>query len=226
MRPPAGRHARVDPAVRRGRDGASAASLAVGAAVVVAALAWTWPAEPPSAPPLASAPTGHPATAGPPPPTPPPSTPRPTEASPTDTTTAAPTTDRWRRILASLDHRRAEAFAADEPELLRAVYVAGSQVMRQDRATLAAYRARGLRLTDLRMRVLRLRMVEVRGSRVVLEVVDQLAAATAVDRSGKATPLRADQPSAHRIVISRTPAGWRIASVRPANQGEPVTRRR
>lgn len=127
----------------------------------------------------------------------------------------APTTDRWRRILAALDNRRAEAFAADQPGLLRAVYAAGSRVMRQDHATMAAYRARGLRVTNLRMRLLRLRVVEARGRRVVLEVVDQLVAARAVDRAGKARPLPADQPSARRIVMSRTPAGWRITAVRP-----------
>ena len=206
MRPPSGRHVRLDSAVRRGRAGVA---LAVGAVVVVAALAWTWPPQQPPAPPLTATPASPPAAQQPQssqPPAP--------DASPADTAPAVAATERWRRTLASLDRRRAEAFSEDRPGLLRSVYSAGSAVLDQDRATLAAYRSRGLRVLDLRMRVLRLRVLDAGPRRAVLVVLERLAAATAVDRSGATTALRSDRPSEHRILLRRTPAGWRIAAVR------------
>ena len=80
---------------------------------------------------------------------------------------------------------------------------------------LAAYRARGLRVTDLRMRLLRLRVISTSPTRVVLHVVDRLDAGTAVAASGRRISLAGDRPSERRVVLAGAEHGWRIAVVRP-----------
>jgi hypothetical protein len=51
-------------------------------------------------------------------------------------------------------------------------------------------------------------------NRVVLDVVDRLARAAALDRTGRRIELPEDLPTARRITLVRLPDGWRIAAVR------------
>ena len=68
----------------------------------------------------------------------------------------APTRDatpRAVRVLHDWDARRSAAWAAGDPAALRSLYVAGSRTGRADRAALAAYAERGLRVPGLRFQV-------------------------------------------------------------------------
>jgi hypothetical protein len=127
-----------------------------------------------------------------------------------------PGAGRWLRVLNRLDDQRATAFARGDPHLLEAVYAARSAALDADRATLAAYRSRGLRLIGVRMQVLALRVVSTSQRRVVLHVVDRLDRVSAVDGAGLRTVLPADRPSAHRMVLAQRAGGWRVAAVGPA----------
>ena len=200
-----GRHAREVPASPTPRGGAVAVALALAAVVAVVTVAFSGP-DPP-------APTTSPPAA---PATPPSVTPTAFPTAATPPTEAPDQSDRWRSVLRQLDRKRAAAFAQDRPGLLAKVYLPGSAVLAEDQATMAAYRSRGLRVVGLRMRLLRFHVLNASPARVVLEVVDQLAPATAVDQSARIVDLRRDRPTRHRIVLRRTPAGWRIAAIQSA----------
>ncbi len=117
-------------------------------------------------------------------------------------------------MLALLDRRRAQAYAAAESGLLRAVYVRGSPMLRRDRAVLAAYAARDLRVRGLRMRVESVRVHRSGRRRVVLRVRDRVAGGVVVGRRIH-RPLASDLPSTRLITLRRGAAGgWRIAAVR------------
>ena len=64
-------------------------------------------------------------------------------------------------VLRAWDVRRSGAWASGDPASLRSLYTDGSRSGRHDRALLAAYAGRGLRVTGLRTQVL---AVAVRGS--------------------------------------------------------------
>lgn len=121
----------------------------------------------------------------------------------------------WPAILARLDRRRDRAYAANDPDRLRAVYVAGSTVLRHDLAMLAAYRERGVRLTGVRLRLLDVAMLGRAGPNARLRVVDRLDRPTAHTSKG-ALRLPQDQATERLIVLREAADGWRIAAVRPA----------
>ncbi|HEX2174296.1 MAG TPA: hypothetical protein VHG70_00170 [Nocardioidaceae bacterium] len=123
--------------------------------------------------------------------------------------------DRWRAVLALLDRRRARAYAALRPRLLRRVYAPGAPVGRQDRALLRRYRERGLRVRGMRMRLLALQVRDRRGDRVALVVRERLAAATVRGDGARGGPV-ADDVDVRLLVLRRVEGpGWRIDAVRP-----------
>src|SRR5690606_1480889 len=143
----------------------------------------------------------------------PPAEPRDTGAAPARQT-AAKRPD-WAVILARLDHRRAQAYAANDPDRLRSVYVPGSAVLRNDLAMLRAYRARGVRLTGVRLRLIQVALVARRGPTARLRVVDWLDRPVAHTPEGTVR-LPRDRATERLIVLRNAADGWRIAAVRPA----------
>jgi eukaryotic-like serine/threonine-protein kinase len=125
-------------------------------------------------------------------------------------------TEHWRTVLARLDRRRARAYAAADPGLLRSVYVPGSPVMRRDRRLLARYARRGLHVRGLRTDVEDLRVRMRRHGHVVLLVRDRVAAGTVAGR-GRRRPLPADDVDSRLLTLRRVDRGiWLVAAVRPA----------
>jgi hypothetical protein len=136
-------------------------------------------------------------------------------AEPRHSTPSAPdgsSDARWRRVLDRLDGLRSRAWRRGDPDDLSEVNVAGSAALRADRAMLAAYWSRGLRLRA-RLDFLRVRLVERRPDEATLDVVDRLRPAAATSVSGAVVDLPADQATAHTIVLRRVGGRWLIADV-------------
>jgi hypothetical protein len=118
-------------------------------------------------------------------------------------------------VLHAWDARRAAAWASGDATALSGLYTQGSSAGKSDVGLLRRYQARGLVVRNLRMQVLRARVLVARPGRLVLEVTDRLAAATAV-RVGEETvgrPLPADRPTTRRLVLRRDSGVWRMARV-------------
>jgi len=127
-----------------------------------------------------------------------------------------PGTEHWRTVLARLDRRRALAYAAADPGLLRSVYVPGSPVLRRDRRLLARYARRGLHVRGLRTQVEDLRVRARRPGHVVLLVRDRVAGGT-VAGPGHRRPLPADDLDSRLLRLRRVDRGvWLVAAVRPS----------
>ncbi len=125
----------------------------------------------------------------------------------------APSGSRWARVLGRLDALRSAAYAASAPADLRRVYLPGSAVGRHDRRMLRAYVERDVTLSDVRLELLAVHLLERDRARVRLGVVDRLATATAHTSTG-ATVLPQDQPTRRIVVLRRCDGGWRVATVR------------
>ena len=121
----------------------------------------------------------------------------------------------WPAVLDRLDRQRERAYAAEDPALLRAVYVSGSLVLRHDLATLRAYSDRDVRLTGVRLRTLDVEPLGRSGPYVRLHVVDQLDRPTAHGADGTVR-LPRDRATVRVIVLRDATDGWRIAAVRRA----------
>lgn len=116
-------------------------------------------------------------------------------------------------VLAAWDRRRAAAWAGGDPAALRALYTRDSRAGRRDRAALAAYADRGLRVVGLRSQLLAGRVVDRARGRLVLRITDRLARATAVGAKTRVV-LPAAVPRRREIVLRRSTGRWRVASVR------------
>lgn len=116
-------------------------------------------------------------------------------------------------MLHSLDADRAQAYARNDSMSLRATYVDGSAVLRADREMLGQWSRRGVAVVGLRMRVLALQVRHRRPGRVTLDVVDQLADASALVAAGRVA-LPHDLPTEHLVLLRRESGRWQIAAVR------------
>lgn len=116
------------------------------------------------------------------------------------------------RVLHDWDARRAAAWASGDPAALRPLYVAGSRTGRADRAALAAYVERGLRVPRLRFQVSSVDVVARSPGRLVLVVTDRLVTAVAVGH-GERWPLPADRWSRRVVSLREVGGGWRVAEV-------------
>lgn len=139
----------------------------------------------------------------------------PPEPAPVDRVRAVGATVAAIDVLRAWDARRAEAWATGDPQALRRLYTPGSRTGRRDRAALAAYADRGLRVTGVRMQLLAVDVLRVTGHRVTLRVTDRLSRAVARGPGG-AVVLPRDRPSTWRVRLSRRAGEWRVAEVRPA----------
>ncbi len=120
---------------------------------------------------------------------------------------------RVRHVLLQLDQRRASAWQAGKPRLLRTVYSPGSKILAKDRRMLSDYRERGLRVRGVHLHFGRVHVLVHRAGVVRVRVVDRLSAVVAARPGGRALPLPSDQPTRHELVLRREPNGWRIAGV-------------
>jgi hypothetical protein len=119
----------------------------------------------------------------------------------------------WSGVLRVLDRRRHRAFATAQPRLLDGVYLPGAPARAVDAATIRSYARRGLRIADLRVRILSLGASSQGPGDVQLSVIDRIVRAVAVDVGHRHRPLPRDRSTAHQLIIERTPDGWRIASI-------------
>lgn len=126
--------------------------------------------------------------------------------------TCAAACRRWRPVLDRLDARRAVAYRAGRPGLLRRVYAPRSKVLAHDRRLLRDWMRRVASVSGVRLRVLDVSRLPSSGRSVRLRVVDRLSPATARLRDGRRVALPRDQPTEHVIVLRPTSTGWRIAS--------------
>jgi hypothetical protein len=120
-------------------------------------------------------------------------------------------------LLHAWDRRRTHAWSQADPAALADLYTRGSLTGRHDRAMLAAYRARGLRVTGLRTQVLSARLRTWAPHRVTLEVVDRVVSGHAVG-GGVRIPLPRDRSSSRVISLRRVAGAWCVAEVRPVQQ--------
>jgi hypothetical protein len=110
------------------------------------------------------------------------------------------------------DDRRARAWASGDVGALRSLYTARSAAGRADRSMLRAWVGRGLRVEDLRMQLLAVRVREWSDRRVVLAVTDRLAGGIAVGE-GVSVPLPRDGVSTRTVTLLRDAGDWRVAAV-------------
>jgi hypothetical protein len=120
-------------------------------------------------------------------------------------------------LLHAWDRRRSHAWARSDPAALADLYTRGSRTGRHDRAMLAAYTARGLRVTSLHTQLLGARLRSWTPRRVTLEVVDRVVGAHAVGGGVRIT-LPRDRPSTRVVSLRRVAGTWCVAEVRPVRQ--------
>jgi hypothetical protein len=125
-------------------------------------------------------------------------------------------------VLRAWDRDRAAAWRAGDPAALRELYVPGSRAGAADRAMLAAYADRGLRVTGMRMQVAAARVHSRGDERIVLLVTDRLASAEVHGPDG-VVPLPVDRWSSRRVVLLRTGERWRVARVTGQDSADAIT---
>lgn len=122
-------------------------------------------------------------------------------------------------VLAAWDRSRAGAWRTGDPAALDRLYAPGSAAGAADRALLAAYAERGLRVTGLRMQRAAVVVLIAEADRTVLRVTDRVVGATATGRGGRAA-LPRDGWSMRTVVLARVGEEWRVVEVR--DQARPV----
>lgn len=117
-------------------------------------------------------------------------------------------------VLGAWDRRRAAAWAAGDPALLRRLYTPGASAGASDVAMLEAWREQGLAVRGLRTQLLGVRVLARDRGRWRLLVRDRVVAGAAVGTGGT-TALPRGAVGTHVVVLRRTDGRWRMASVRP-----------
>jgi len=120
-------------------------------------------------------------------------------------------------LLHEWDHRRSRAWTDGDAAALADLYTRTSRTGRNDRAMLAAYAARGLRVTGLRTQVLEASLQSWAEGRVRLEVTDRVVGVHAVGPGGR-TPLPQDRPSTRVISLRRVSGAWLVDEVTDPDQ--------
>ena len=125
-------------------------------------------------------------------------------------------------VLRAWDRDRAAAWRHGDLRALGRLYVPGSRAGEADRAMLASYVDRGLRVTGMRMQVAAAEVRQADDDRVVLVVTDRLVGAEA--RSGEgALSLPADGWSRRRLVLVRGGERWQVAAVTGQDSADVIT---
>jgi hypothetical protein len=126
----------------------------------------------------------------------------------------------WVRLLSRLDLRRSAAFARGDPAVLDQVYLRGSAALKEDAAALATLSRRELTASGLRLEIRAAVPAAATGDRVVLRVVDRLAAYDLLDAAARVVERRPGRGARAWTVtlvpVVGAPGEWRIAAIRPA----------
>ena len=126
---------------------------------------------------------------------------------------SAPTGPSQLAVLREWDRRRARAYAAGSPSMLRDLYVQGSTAGASDVRLLRDYRARGFRVVGMRMQVLSAAVLEESRDRVRVRVTDRLHDAVAVG-NGRRITLPRDQATERVVTLTRGRDGrWVVVAV-------------
>jgi hypothetical protein len=115
-------------------------------------------------------------------------------------------------LLREWDRRRSQAWADGDAAVLIGLYTRASRTGRHDRAMLAAYAGRGLRVTGLRTQVLDAALRSWAPGRVTLEVTDRVVGGQAVG-GGVRISLPRDRPSTRVISLRHVADAWRVEEV-------------
>ena len=119
-----------------------------------------------------------------------------------------PVGSRALRVLHGWDRRRARAWSDGSVHLLASLYGPRSEAGAVDRAMLAAYRSRGLRVTGMRRQTLAVQELHAGGGRTLtLRVTDRLVSAVAVGERTR-QPLPRLWFESQTLTFRRTPQGW------------------
>lgn len=114
-------------------------------------------------------------------------------------------------VLRAWDARRAAAWRAKDPAVLRALYVPGSSALAGDLALLRAYADRGLVVRRLEAQVFAAQVLH-RSPRVLRLRVHDRTSATVRGGSGQES-VRVSDPAQRILELRRIGAAWRMASV-------------
>lgn len=120
-------------------------------------------------------------------------------------------------LLHEWDHRRSRAWTDGDTAALADLYTRTSRTGRHDRAMLAAYAARGLRVTGVRTQVLEASLRSWAEGRLRLEVTDRVVGAQATGH-GVRIPLPRDRPSTRVISLRRVSGVWIVEEVTDPDQ--------
>ncbi len=122
----------------------------------------------------------------------------------------------WTDRLLALDDARARAFSTADPAALEQVWVPGSAGLAADRAAVEQLRAAGRRALGLRHELREVTILTADPTAARVRTVDVLAEHEVVDASGAVVRQVALRGStAWTVELTRTPTGWRLASVSP-----------
>ncbi len=119
-------------------------------------------------------------------------------------------------VLRAWDEARARAYARSDPHLLATLYVSGSRTGAADLAVLAGYRARDLRVTSMRTRLIAADVLLRTPTRLRVRVTDVLDGALVRGSDGRSWPLPRDRPSTRIVRLRLDAAGWRVVEAYPA----------
>ena len=120
----------------------------------------------------------------------------------------------WAAVVQELDRVRERAWAAADPELLRAVYASGTAAGQTDAAALERLRGQGRTAVGVRHRVVGAQARSVTDARVELRVVDVLGPQEVRDARGRLVERRPGRGArAYDVVLLRTAEGWRVEQV-------------
>lgn len=125
-------------------------------------------------------------------------------------------------VLMAWDQRRAEAWAAQDPRAVRALYAPGSTAGRADARLLRRWREAGWRVEALTTQLISVRVRDATSRRLELRLVDRLAGGRLVSGAGVERALPGTPPRARTLVLERRQGSWRVS----ASGGAPPPRPR
>lgn len=116
-------------------------------------------------------------------------------------------------LLRDWDRRRAQAWAAQDPEALRGLYLPGSRAARRDVAMLRQWQRRGVRVSDMTRQVRGLEVESWQGAHLRVRVVDRLFTVRA-EHDGAARDLPRGRERGTVVELVRSGEGWQVAAIR------------
>ncbi|MDP9394669.1 MAG: protein kinase [Actinomycetota bacterium] len=123
----------------------------------------------------------------------------------------------WVAVLAALDRRRSEAFAAADPRALRGVYAPQAPELRADHAAIAQLRRSHRRVSGYGLDLVDVRPRRVGADRALLDVTDRLRPHVFVGEDGQAVGRDPGRGKRHwTFTLVRGRDGWRIADIEAA----------